>query len=50
MPQRVTIVVEDNLMMKLRNLQAKKLRNQTDSVSFSKMLNEIIENGLKTIR
>ena len=45
--QRVTVTIEDKLMVKLRNIQAKKLKNQTESVSFSKILNEIIEKGLK---
>ena len=47
MPQRVTFVIEDKLMAKLRNVQAKKLRDSHQSVSFSKLLNDILENSMK---
>ena len=47
MTQRVTIVVNDELMIKLRNLQAKKLKETHEFVSFSKMLNELLLSGLK---
>ena len=47
MGQRITIVLDDELMVKLRNLQAKKLRNSQESVSFSRILNEVLETGLK---
>ena len=47
MSQRVTIVINDELMIKLRNLQAKKLRESHQFVSFSKLLNELLISGLK---
>jgi len=47
MGQRITIVLDDELLVKLRNLQAKKLRNSQESVSFSRILNEVLETGLK---
>jgi hypothetical protein len=47
MTQRVTIVISDELMIKLRNLQTKKLKESHEFVSFSKMLNELLHHGLK---
>jgi len=47
MSQRVTIVINDELMIKLRNLQAKKIKESHQFVSFSKLLNELLIPGLK---
>jgi hypothetical protein len=47
MSQRVTIVINDELMIKLRNLQAKKIKESHQFVSFSKLLNELLISGLK---
>jgi len=47
MSQRVTIVINDELMIKLRNLQAKKIKEYHQFVSFSKLLNELLISGLK---
>ncbi len=47
MPQRVTVMLDDELMLKLRNLQAKKMRKSAHSVSFSSLLNKLVEEGLK---
>jgi len=47
MPARVTIVLGDELLSKLRNLHAKRLRTTHAFVSFSGFLNEILEAGLK---
>jgi len=47
MSQGVTVVLNDKIMSKLRNLQAKKLRDSKGFVSFSGVLNEILEDGLK---
>ncbi len=52
MGQRITIVMDDDLMKKLRELQAKNiLRNvksgsNTPSVSFSRITNDILRKGL----
>jgi len=46
MSQRVTIVLDSNLMKKLRLLQAKKLRDSNSSVSFSKVVNQTLVKGL----
>jgi len=47
MTQRVTVVLGDELLSKLRKIQAKRIRDSTSFVSFSSLLNEILEAGLK---
>jgi hypothetical protein len=52
MNRRVTIIIDDNLMKKLRELQAKtilknsKSGNNLPSPSFSRIVNEILTKGL----
>jgi hypothetical protein len=45
--KRITIVLDDVLLKKLRLLQAKKIKESASSVSFSRIVNEILEKGLK---
>jgi len=47
MAERITIMLNSDIAKKLRNLQAKKLRETTSSVSFSRIINEVLEKGLK---
>ena len=47
MSKRVTIVLDDDLAKKLREKQAKQIKESTKSVSFSKVLNETVRIGLK---
>lgn len=47
MPQRITIMLDDDVAKKLRNIQAKQLKNSTSSVSFSKVINETLKKTLK---
>ena len=47
MAERITIMLDSEIAKKLRNLQAKKLKESSSSVSFSKVVNEILEKGLK---
>lgn len=47
MPHGVTVVLDDKLMSKLRNIQAKRIQNSDRFVSFTSLLNEILEDGLK---
>jgi hypothetical protein len=47
MSKRITIVLDDNLLKKLREKQAKLIRVSTKSVSFSKVLNETLRKSLK---
>ena len=44
---RVTIVLDDVNAEKLRNLQAKQIKSSTKSISFSRVVNEVLEEGLK---
>ena len=47
MAERITIVLDSNIAKKLRVLQAKKIMKSTSSVSFSRIINEVLEKGLK---
>lgn len=44
---RVTIVLDENNDKQLRTLQAKKIEASARSVSYSKVINEVLKNGLK---
>ncbi len=47
MARRVTIMIDDDLDKKLRSIQAKAIQSTTISVSFSKVINEILRKQLK---
>jgi predicted transcriptional regulator len=47
MSKRVTIVLDDELVKKLGIIQAKKMKNSNQSISFSKVVNITLEKGLK---
>lgn len=47
---RVTVVLDENNVEKLRGLQARMIKSSTKSVSFSKVLNRVIEDGLKKFK
>ncbi len=47
MPKRITIVLDDDLAKKLREKQAKQIKESAKSVSFSRVLNEHVRKGLK---
>ena len=44
--QRVTIMLYEDLAKKLRLLQAKRLKESNKSISFSKVLNEVVQKWL----
>jgi hypothetical protein len=46
MARRTTVMIDDDLVKKLRERQAKLIKESTNSVSFSKVLNEVIRKGL----
>ncbi len=50
MARRVTVILDDDLVKKLRERQAKLIKKSTSSVSFSKVLNETIRKNLKAQR
>jgi len=47
MGKRITIILDDDLIKKLHEIQAKKIKQSTKSVSFSRVLNEVLRKGLK---
>ena len=49
MAKRITIMLEDDLLKKLHEIQAKQIKKTQKSVSFSRVLNEVLRKGLKLI-
>jgi len=47
MGKRITIVLNEDLLKKLRLLQAKRIKESASSVSFSSVINQILEKALK---
>lgn len=47
MVRRVTVVLDDDLTKKIRDKQAKLIKESTKSVSFSRVVNEYVRKGLK---
>ncbi len=47
MSQRITVVMDDDVVRSLRQKQAKLIKDSPKSVSFSRVLNETLRIGLK---
>jgi len=47
MAKRITIMLDDDLLKKLHEIQAKQIKDSTKAVSFSCVLNEVARKGLK---
>jgi predicted transcriptional regulator len=47
MAKRITIMLDDDLVRKLHEIQAKLIKQSKKSVSFSHVLNEVARKGLK---
>lgn len=47
MSRRITVVLEDELVKKLRNRQAKEFLKSKNVVSFSQIINNIVRENLK---
>ena len=47
MAKRVTIMLDDDLARKLREIQAKLIRESTESVIFSAVINETLRKNAK---
>jgi hypothetical protein len=47
MSKRITIMLDDDLDKKLRIVQSKMITKSNESVSFSRIINEELRNGLK---
>ena len=47
MVRRTTVMIDDDLVKKLRIMQAKMIQNENKSVSFSHVMNLVLRNVLK---
>ena len=47
MSERVTIMLNSDIAKKLRALQAKTIKESSSTVSFSRIVNEVLEKGFK---
>jgi hypothetical protein len=47
MAKRITIMLDDDLLKKLHDLQAKQIKESSESISFSRVLNETVRKSLK---
>jgi len=47
MSKRITVMIEDEVIEKLRILQAKQIKEKTSAVSFSHVINEVLKKNLK---
>jgi hypothetical protein len=47
MGKRVTIMLEDELLKKLHDIQAKLIKESKSNISFSGVLNDTLRTGLK---
>ena len=47
MAKRITIILDDDLLKKLHEIQAKQIKESTKSVSLSRVLNETLRKSLK---
>ena len=50
MLKRVTVMIEEELVRKIRWQQAKLLQNSVNSISFSQVLSQYLKQGLKNGR
>ena len=48
MARRITIVLDEDLLKKLHDIQAKQIKESSKSVSFSSVLNETVRKSLKS--
>ncbi|MEK0318935.1 MAG: hypothetical protein QQN43_05095 [Nitrosopumilus sp.] len=48
MGRRITIILDDDLLKKLHEKQAKLIKKSAKSVSFSRVLNDTLHQGLKS--
>ena len=45
-PQRISLLLDDHIVKKLRNIQAKQIKDSSKSVSFSQVINETLKKSL----
>ena len=47
MAKRITLILDDDILKKLHEIQAKQIKESTKSVSFSRVLNEVLRKRLR---
>lgn len=47
MGKRITVILDEDILKKLRLLQAKQIKETASSVSFSKIINNVLQKHLK---
>lgn len=47
MPSRITVMLDDDVVKKLRNKQSKLIQESNKAVSFSHVINETLKENLK---
>ena len=47
MVKRITVMMDDDLMTKLRKIQAESIQKESRSVSFSEVIETVLAKGLK---
>ena len=47
MAKRITIMIDEDLDRKLRLLQAKKIKESSEAISYSRVINEVLRKNLK---
>jgi len=47
MSRRITIVLDDDNIKKLRTIQAKRIKESDKSVSFSRVINDVLRKNLR---
>ena len=47
---RITVILDESNIEKLRGFQAKMIKSSTKSVSFSRVVNRVLEDGLKKFK
>jgi hypothetical protein len=47
MAKRITIMIDDDIDKKLRQIQAKMIQTTSGSVSYSKVINEMLKTSIK---
>jgi hypothetical protein len=48
MSKRITVMIDNDLLKKLHEMQAKQIKESTKSVSFSRVLNETVRKSIKS--
>ncbi len=48
--RRITIMLDDDLAKKLRQLQAKEINEKMENISFSEVLNKAVKVGLRNMK